>query len=41
MRLYCNKYTLYPFILPIIRKEEKGKAREDKDGEGFKGGPRD
>jgi hypothetical protein len=40
MRLHRDKYTLRPFILPIIGKGERGKAKGDRDGEGPKGGPR-
>jgi hypothetical protein len=41
MRLHRNKYTSRPFILLTVGKEERGKAKENRDSEGPKGGPRD
>jgi hypothetical protein len=41
MRLYRNKYTLRSLILPIVGKKEREEAKENRDGEEPKGGPRD
>jgi hypothetical protein len=41
MRLYRDKRTLRPFILPTVGKGERGEAKRDRDGEGPKGGSRD
>jgi hypothetical protein len=39
MRPYRDKRALYPSILLTVGKEERGRARGDRDGKGPKGGP--
>jgi hypothetical protein len=41
IRLYYNKYTLRSLILLIIEKKKREEAKENKDGEKFKGNSRD